>query len=284
MQHQTNRKHILPLLRYRTPLYHPDIPFGVCWSQKSGCTAILKWFLFQADLLEEALQYQFRNAKLQIHNYENQVFKARPGYQQELADHIAAGKPMVNFMRCPFERAFSCYMHLQNKEFVKLDASGADNPGLALRREILQSIYGGPVSIEYTYSFLDYLRWLQQQDMQSVNAHHRPQYSALYENATVQHIRLESFSTATKALEIQFGLKESATAGDLFTSSHHKAKSPVDNAIALKLMERGIPLRVTSAFQLPKVTREVLADTEMGDIIETLFSKDIEIYDAIEEI
>ena len=39
------------------PLQQPGFPVAVCWSAKSGCTTVLKWFLAQTGLLDEALAY-----------------------------------------------------------------------------------------------------------------------------------------------------------------------------------------------------------------------------------
>jgi hypothetical protein len=38
------------------PLQRPGFPVAVCWSAKSGCTTVLKWFLTQNGLLDEALE------------------------------------------------------------------------------------------------------------------------------------------------------------------------------------------------------------------------------------
>jgi hypothetical protein len=76
-------------------LQHIDVPFIVCWSQKSGCTSVLKWFLYHAGSLDDALQHQELNLNLKIHNYENNVLKARPGYKDDLVDQLLAGKPQA---------------------------------------------------------------------------------------------------------------------------------------------------------------------------------------------
>lgn len=34
------------LLHQRTPLFHEDFPLILLWSEKSGCTTLLKWFFY----------------------------------------------------------------------------------------------------------------------------------------------------------------------------------------------------------------------------------------------
>src|SRR4051812_20775721 len=39
------------------PLYADNFPLVLLWTNKSGCTTVLKWFLFQTGLMDEASAY-----------------------------------------------------------------------------------------------------------------------------------------------------------------------------------------------------------------------------------
>ncbi|MEE4146580.1 MAG: hypothetical protein V2I26_17380, partial [Halieaceae bacterium] len=149
------------LLEKRTPYHHPGVPVVVLWSQKSGCTALYKWFLWQAGLLDQALRYRIDEEGLSIHNYEVEVFRNTRNYSGKLAARIEAGTPLVNVLRCPYSRAFSSYMHLHNRFYIRFERDGIANAGLDLRYDVLRSVYGEVVPVEYPVSFMDYLLWLE---------------------------------------------------------------------------------------------------------------------------
>jgi hypothetical protein len=67
-------------LSRRVPHQHERLPFMVLWSQTSGCTSVLKWFLWHAGMLLEAVEYKKQADGLAVHMYENEVFKSLPGY------------------------------------------------------------------------------------------------------------------------------------------------------------------------------------------------------------
>lgn len=269
------------LIQKRTPYQHPDVPFIVLWSQKSGCTSILKWFLWHAGLLEEARQYRVHEEGLSIHNYELEVFKMWPGYDEELLARIESGAPLVNFIRCPYSRAFSSYMHLHNRFYIRFERDGLPHDGLSLRYEILESIYGYRPPVEYPLSFLDYLQWLAAHSINEVEPHHAQQYTPLYDLENVTHYRLEELETVIPRLERDYRLADSGQARTEFTSPHHLEKTAVDRAAAIKLLERGVPLSKSPQYLLPEVNRELLAGTACGELIEQIFKDDIAVYDSI---
>jgi hypothetical protein len=269
------------LLTKRTPLQHERVPFVVLWSQKAGCTSVLKWFLWHAGLLQDALEYKRQSMDLSVQYYKNDVLQTRPGVKDQLVKRITARTPVINFMRCPYGRAFSSYMHLQNRFFIKLEKDGTPNIGLEVRHQILQWVYGSPVPIEYPFSFLDYLQWLQGQDMTEVEPHHALQWAPLYQLPGVTQFRLEEFADVIPRLEHQYALKSTHEEKNLFSSSHHLNKGQIPGTAILKVLERGIALRRTDSYVVPKVNRELLQGSVYGDLIESVFRKDIETYDAI---
>lgn len=133
-------------LRHRTPHYHAEVPFVVCWSQKSGCTVVLKWFLYHAGLLEEAVRYHTGAGVNSVQRFAAEVLKGNSDYRAVLGEKLASGLPAICFVRCPFERAFSSYLHLHNPLFA--ENPGLRAPALQLRRKILTQLHGTGVGFE----------------------------------------------------------------------------------------------------------------------------------------
>jgi len=265
----------------RLPYQHSKVPLIVAWAQKAGCTSILKWFLFHAELLEEAEAYVSGLEKIDIHVYEKFILKSGPSYKAELAGKLADGIPVINFIRCPYQRAFSSYLHLNNRGFIRQELNGTCSPGLTVRKSILRAVYGDNVSIEYPFSFLAYLRWLSMQDVGSLEVHHAPQSSEIYKYENIHHYRLEDFSKATRFIETRFGLSSSQPIADKLTGNHHKKKSEVSLGATLKLLQTGMPVNPSPTFIFPRVTRETLKDTEFSLLIEQVFYDDIQLYDSL---
>jgi len=230
------RKHLRPLVRKRTPLHHADVPFILCWSQKSGCTAILKWFFYHADLMDAALEYHKANNKLQIHNYENDVFKSRRGYKEDLLAAIIAGKPAIKFIRCPYQRLFSSYMQLNNVRFLLRKKSGQNTPGMKLRQRVVDFLHGDGMDFELPISFHGYLQWLTAQPVETLDPHHAPQWTRLDETIPITYYRLEDFNQSIDILETQFSLKKSSTARNRSQSGHHLEKQQLAREEAHQLL------------------------------------------------
>ena len=127
------------LIQTRKPLHHDALPFVLMWSQKSGCTAILRWFLYHANELSIAEQYQSESAGLDIHDYERNVLKKRTDYDKDLVKKLAADTSSIQFLRCPYARAFSSYMHIQSRFFIRLTQEGRTTPGMEVRKDIFAS-------------------------------------------------------------------------------------------------------------------------------------------------
>ncbi len=266
-------------LQQRLPHYHPDIPVLVAWAQKAGCTSVLKWFLFQAGLLEEAIRFISPDVSLDVHAYEDQVFKAGADYKASVFAALEAGLPLVNFVRCPYQRAFSSYLQIHNRFFINQERKGIDSPGFRVRRSVLRFVYGEHVSVEYPISFYEYLQWLEQSSPAELDPHHSPQHSAIYAYPNIRHYRLEDFAAVTARLAREYGLK-TVEEGQL-GAGHHREKSEVPLAVTMKLLQRSVPLNASPQFQLPQVTREMLAGTEFAAIIQRVFRDDIALYDSL---
>lgn len=269
------------LIQTRKPLHHDALPFVLMWSQKSGCTAILRWFLYHANELSIAEQYQSESAGLDIHDYERNVLKKRTDYDKDLVKKLAADTSSIQFLRCPYARAFSSYMHIQSRFFIRLTKEGRTTPGMEVRKDILRERYGSDECVEYTFSFLDYLQWLHKQQINSIEIHHRPQITAIHATVKPRYYRLEDFDAAAASIEREFDLASSAGQNASFTAGHHVPKKTVADNVALKLLTTGIPLSRSPAFAIPKVDRHMLIGTIFGDLIQDIFDQDIATYDSV---
>lgn len=276
-----SRKRLLPLVQARTPLHHAQVPFILCWSQKSGCTAILKWFFYHAGLMDAALEYRKSNNKLQIHNYENDVFKSRDNYKQELVAAIIAGKPAIKFVRCPYQRLFSSYMQLNNVRFLLRKKSGQNTPGMKLRQGVIDFLHGEDADFESPIAFQGYLHWLKQQPPGTLDPHHAPQWTLLDEAIPLTYYRLEDFNQSVDILEQQFSLKKSSTVRNRFSSGHHLEKQQLSAQDALQFLYDAPALNEFSSVSLPVVTSDLLESTELAPLINELFEKDITLHKSL---
>ena len=276
-----SRKRLLPLVRARTPLHHAQVPFILCWSHKAGCTAILKWFFYHAGVMDTALEYRKSNNKLQIHNYENDVFKSRGGYKQELVAAIMAGKPAIKFVRCPYQRLFSSYMQLNNVRFLLRKKKGQNTPGMALRQRVIDFLHGDGMDFNSPISFREYLDWLKQQAPESLDPHHAPQWTLLDEVIPVSYYRLEDFNQSVDILEQQFSLKKSGAVRNRFSSGHHLKKQLLSRQDALQFLYEAPALTEFGNVSLPVITSDLLEGTELAPLINDLFEKDIALYESL---
>lgn len=277
----SNSNTLRPLLKRRKPINHCAVPFILCWSQKAGCTAALKWYLYHAGLLDEALQMEDPNLRLKIHSYENKVLKSRPGYTQELVSAIQSGKAMAGFMRCPYERAFSSYMILNHGRYLKMKLRGVISPGMKLRQDVVDFVHGEGKDMGAAISFRDYLLWLRQQDMSTLNPHHTPQLLPLHKVVPVTFYRLIDFDAAISVMEEAFALGTSSAARETFSSGHHRPKVETSTKKAAAFLDKPLPLAAYPLQNLPGISRTALAGTEVASLIGDIFADDIAAYDSI---
>lgn len=270
---------IRKLVSWRKPLHQDNVPFIVCWAQKAGCTTILKWFLYHAGLLDHAMLHPPNPGSVRsIHKYENDVFKARPGYSDELVEKLQGNYPIINFVRCPFERAFSSYMAIHNSYLAVYPNWNTSYQ--KIRREILDDLYGSNASIEYPLSFKDYLVWLGGKNPGTLDPHHRPQFNPLFEALPVKHFKLDDFASITASLEKKYRLTSSAALNSgTYSSEHHINKIALSKESTVAFLMRGMPVARSQDFCTPAISRAILEGSELGDMVEEIFSRDIDLYD-----
>lgn len=270
-------------LGYRLPYHHPDVPFIASWSHKAGCTVLLRWYLFQAHLLLEASSYDKGRGQMRLHQYERDVFKARPGYRRDLLQAVAAGKPLILFVRCPFARAFSSYLQVNSPQIPRIEQRGQQSRMTRLRREIQFFTHGREMPLDTPMPFMDYLRWLQAQDPDGVNRHHAPQHSALLDHCQVNFFRLKHLADTARALERDLGLRSSGNHPKMFKTKHAVPKFESNSGAAEKLLDEGITLQRTKRDPIPAISRDLLQGRPEGALIQEVFAKDVALYDSIPE-
>ncbi|MEM1110922.1 MAG: sulfotransferase family 2 domain-containing protein [Pseudomonadota bacterium] len=264
----------------RTPYHHPDVPFIFLWAHKAGCTVLLRWYLFQAHLLLEASSYEKAKLSMRLHRYEKEVFKARPNYMEDLLAAIAANKPIVAFIRCPFQRAYSAYLQINNPKLMRLQARGDSNNVLTLRRRILDDVHGSSSPLDARLRFLTYLEWLKAQNPGSLNRHHRPQISSLYRQCDVNTFRLEQLASIAKRMEEELNLRRSHKHPKMFKTKHSVPKIEADADALSAILEGGVPMSRGKRHPVPAVNRALLEGRPEGALIADIFAEDLALYDS----
>lgn len=198
------------LAGHRMPLFHPKLPAVFLWSEKSGCTNLVKWFFYQADLLFQALDHH-----PWVHNYENEVYKT-PAYLESLKQELLRGeRPLIKFTRNPFSRAVSSFLMLSHSGLAKPEHFAHQE-----WRKIRAFRYGDPDSRE-GLSFRDFLSYLEHctPRLGRLNSHFAQQYHEAEANFEVVSYDIGQMSAVFTRLQQIYGLHPYLDS--LFASGHH---------------------------------------------------------------
>ncbi|WP_026582963.1 sulfotransferase family 2 domain-containing protein [Bacillus sp. J33] len=206
------RKLLENMIVYRVPNYNVDFPIILFWSQKSGCTTLLKWFFFQLGLLDEAQKYN-----PWIHYYEEEVYKSSQTYKQEVIDCILTEKKeTMKLVRNPYKRAVSQFLIL---------ASTKGMPYWEKEWEKIREFFYNDKNSKRGITFKQFLIYIR--DYPGViDDHFKPQYMDGEELFVKNYIYLESFTSEISAIERKYKLKKS-NLSKLTYSSHHLKKSMI---------------------------------------------------------
>jgi hypothetical protein len=261
-------------VHHRMAYHHPDVPMLLLWSEKSGCTSLLQWFLALTGDLERATA-----ASSWIHDWELGVMKARPGYPEEVADRLRAGDPVYKLVRDPFARAVS--------GFFMMSILGDDTGHFTvdLRHRIRRWLYGDSIA-GHSFSFLDYLRWLSTladadghlalasgDDLDDHLAPQRNRLETLLPHVTF--LRLERFDDEIEMLTRSYDLPR-VDLRTATTSHHHtvRANAPTDDADVTVRMH--FPIPTPPGYPLP-TTREFVTPETVA-LVRALYHVDYEAY------
>lgn len=257
-------------LKQRPPLWHADLPFVVLWSPKSGCTTVVKWFFHQLGLLDAAEKHH-----KWVHEYENKVFKADPGYLPGCCEALKAGRPVVKFVRDPAARAYSGYLEFCSPRVPQ------DLGWQKLRRLALVHLTGSDsTDLECGFSFLQFLDWLEATDLSKIDGHLRPQFLDYERHLRIEALAIEDAKSHFRALELRFGLKShTELEARIYESVHHNAKKiDLEGPALERLLSLAVPIRRHKDFPLPAVDTRRLLGTETGTRIARLFARDYQAY------
>lgn len=260
------------IFEYRIPLYHPDFPFIILWSEKAGCTTVVKWFFRHINVLDDALTYSNW-----VHDYENSVFKREEKYVDLLKHAISKKTPIVKFVRDPYARTFSGYLELcKLQNFNKKNHWAND-----VRRSVMKGIAGFEADPEYGFSFFQYLKWLSEQDQSYLNSHIQNQYMDYEAKLKIRYFKMENFNYGINDLEAEYNLPLTPkwVLNKFSHSGHHfKKKNDFTKEQVLKLADMAIPVRKLGSFRPYIINKELIEDTKIGNIINSICPKDIKYY------
>lgn len=258
----------------RIPLFDRRMPFVVLWSQKAGSTTVLKWFFDKLGLLDEALRHhQF------AHRYELEVYKKRPGYADDVKKALHdPNMPAIKFVRDPAARAFSGYLVL----CAKAEFESTEYPRHYWRGRLIKWLYGSSGDVDARVSFMDYLKWLAQENSSFLDGHLAPQYTDIEKELDDRLIiyRVEDLPDAFTMVEQRFGLTsvEPAQLDRIMQSDHHYRKDDSAGVFETVLNE-GVNMPVRRNDPMPKVTTSMLQSyPEAMGLVQACFAKDYRAY------
>lgn len=254
------------LIKFRKPLWEKNFPFVLFWSQKSGCTTLVKWFFYQIGKLDEALAYH-----PWIHKYENEVFKKHLTYNEELIKAMnSREKTKIKLVRNPYKRAVSSFLMLSSPAVHKNKKHFAHREWVNIRSHF----YDDPGS-KQGICFYDYLKYLQctGSRINENNPHFAQQYIDGEETYIDHYLQLEKYSEQIKDLEIRYNLKASDTDPRIIDSGHHRLKntSSKENYSRMEINEKTFLSKKTPHYMN-------FYDEESSELARIIFYEDFKSY------
>lgn len=257
-------------LALRPPLYSEEFPFVIFWSEKSACTAVVKWFFRHLHLLDQALEFNSW-----VHDYENKVFKVRDNYLVTAAAALRAGKPAIKFVRDPFARAFSGYLELSRPLILK----SSNHWATRVRSRIIQDLGSKDAGIEYTFSFRAYLLWLATQDNKKLDGHIREQHLSRDDHIDMEVFKIETLKEAFGHLERLYDLPKYSMEPLLLSSPHyHEKTSDYTKEEMLRILDLGVPVMKNAPLKYPNFDADSARNTEYDALVNSSFFHDIDLY------
>lgn len=205
---KTTKKHTF-LDYYRIinpcPVINFDKKLAVFFSAKSGCTFVVKWFFFQINHLDAALDF-----KHFVHQYRGQVYMKSAHYIKSRKDFISKkgrGYLKIKIVRNPFERAVSSYIHFLGMVKNK-DPEIKSNFGIECKKQ--------------NFSFNEFLNLLLTVNIRRCNIHWRQQYQFIERRLNMNHIiHLKKSMDELLNLEQKYSLSKTKDMANLSHSKHH---------------------------------------------------------------
>ena len=256
-------------LRARTPLYDPAFPAVVMWSEKSACTVTVRWFFHHIGRLDEAVARH-----IWVHVWENEVFKAAPGYLDACAAAIRDGRPVIKFVRNPYTRAFSGFLETcRPRTLTELEHWSA-----VTRAEVVAHLFGAGADAATPYSFNQFAGWLSAQQADRLDGHLAPQVQDVEKRIGTEAIRLEDHDNPFRYAETRLGLPSTEANRRLYVSGHHHRKQAAPDAAVAAFLDTPVPVERPEGFAIPDPSAEVLAASSAGAALRRLFAPDFAAY------
>lgn len=250
------------------PLISRDFPIAVCWSAKSGCTTILKWFLAHNGLLEKALAYSSW-----VHDYREQRLCAGHDYRwqcERLFSHDRSKTFIVKVIRDPAKRAVSSFLHFLRWEHNEGWAAGA---AVASWKQAMG------LGTQPGLSFRQFLHFIadKQRHGRTIDPHFRPQYEPLQDPQVHAHIQLEHLCDTLPDLERRFCWPH-VDVRKLSESGHH---NPPSRHSDWPTLAATCPAELKTLTMLGTPSAEAFLDSETFALVRKVYRDDYAAYGSM---
>jgi hypothetical protein len=289
------------LLERPVPVYSDALDVAVLWSAKAGCTFAIKWIWYHEGRLDEAAAFH-----PWPHLYRQRVYYRRPGYHEQLRRIPSLGPRCVKFVRDPYRRAVSAYLHVSelatNTEsprlrpflrdsLTRLGRLGRQPAGIrqALHSWFLEarlldrqrrppllrdlsSYLERPVGPGHAFTFREFVSYLGSVDLDVANTHFRRQ-STPYERAgcvpDITVLRIEESRERLPLIEDALGLGRSDH-DLLLQSAHHTRRQTGDRFVGDDAFGSGRAMPVPDA--------DAFYDAALRSAVTQLYAEDFDRY------
>jgi len=228
------------------PLYEKNFPIIFFWSPKSGCTSLLKWYLFQIGVLKIAIDYN-----PWVHFYREQVHERQDHYHLNIKEALFNNrKDTYKLVRNPYTRAVSSFLAVFQNKGIMDEAFSTSNNSLSFKR-FLYNVQ--KIGIEREF----------------INPHIAQQYVEQEELFIQKYIKLEDFTKELQAIELKYNLLPSPI--DTIIKSPHHMTSIMNKDEKRSFSEIEMSL---SSFPTSIPSYEQFYDEESKALVKELFKTD----------
>lgn len=248
------------------PLWYKDFPIVISFSAKSGCTTILKWFLEQNGLLQDA--YKFNSW---VHEYREKVLCSTHDYKKTCKDiytENSENKYIIKVIRDPFKRAVSSFLHYLRWKDISNNWPGAQDI------ELWKNSSG--LSKQNGLSFKQYLSFVINQNINTkkLDPHFDMQFDKTQDQRVNEYIQIENIALKIEKLEKTFSLKK--TNIEILSMSAHNNQKSISHSWPICASSHVADSDFKQKLGTPPL--EIFLDEETELLIRQAYCKDINKY------